>query len=438
MSPGQTSEAALASDEAGPAGAAPAPGEPGESRLRARLRLAEERFDDIARLVSDWIWETDREFRFTLVSPRIGELLGFHPREIVGRDLFAFGRFHAGLTELLDAPAGAAAALPDPARRTPFRDMPYAVAARDGRQRLFLLSGLPVFAEQTGAFLGFRGTARDVTEAVEARREAKQREDALAAARDSAEAANRAKSAFLANVSHELRTPLNAIIGFSEMMRDGVRGPLGNPVYVEYLGCVVDSAQHLLTLINDILDVAKSEAGKLELEESEFSLAAVVATVLRLLGERAQRAGVALAARPLEHLPPLYADERLIRQILINLLANAIKFTEPGGRIETGASIEPSGELRLWVSDTGIGIASDQIGNALAPFGQIDSRLARKYEGTGLGLPLSRAFAERHGGTLELASEPGSGTTVIVRLPAARLRPRQAAPAALPSPAALA
>jgi PAS domain S-box-containing protein len=498
--------------------------------LRRRLAVAQERMEDLARVVSDWIWEVDETLRFTFVSLRVSEVLGYVPQELIGRGFAELGSF-----------ANKGAIPFDPKRKAPFRDLPFRMRRKDGAERLFQISAVPMFCPESGAFAGFRGSARDITaeteawdraaqsrrqlieaiesvseafalydpadrlvlcnrkyremlpharcipgaafgdvlrEAVEGgdielagadpeafiaerlrqrseRRttmevrlaggrwvrvgdrktadgstvgirsditEAKRREEALLAAKEMAEAANRSKSEFLANISHELRTPLNAIIGFSEVMRDEIFGPIGPPQYRAYLGDVLVSANHLLEVINDILDVAKAEAGKLDLRETTVPLARIVHIAARLVEERALRGSLTLALELPEELPPLFVDERKLKQILINLLTNAIKFTPQGGRITVGARFAEDGDLLVEVADTGIGIAPEQIATALAPFGQVDSRLSRRYNGTGLGLPLTRALVELHGGSLALSSELEKGTTVTVRLPASRLR----------------
>jgi PAS domain S-box-containing protein len=261
---------------------------------------------------------------------------------------------------------------------------------------------------------GFVALYSDVTERHRA-------ENALRDAKEAAEIANRTKSEFLANMSHELRTPLNAIIGFSEIIEKEIFGPIGSPRYKEYANDIFESGTHLLNLINDILDVSKAEAGKIELQESQILLADLVDSSLRLIMPRAREAGVALAEPHVDHLPPLRADERRLKQVLINLLSNAVKFTPAGGRVSLDATVEPERGLAIRVRDTGIGMAPEEILKAMEPFGQVDSRLARKYEGTGLGLPLSKALVELHGGTLEIESQPGAGTTVTVRLPPERL-----------------
>ncbi|MFQ5958530.1 MAG: ATP-binding protein [Alphaproteobacteria bacterium] len=511
-----------------------------EHALAQRAAHIQERFDDITRLVSDWVWEVDQDFKFTYVSARVMEVFGVHPRLLLGSNLFDLGVFTDTNGEV-----------PDRSIRSPFRDKVFRVVGADGRARLCRLSGMPIFEATSGVFIGYRGTGNDITaqvdaeerasraqlrlaEAIESSSEAfalfdrnnrlvicngkfreyhpaisdllvpgaayedliragaergqfadaagrteewvaqelerqrdpqgateqrladgrwlkvsdrrtedgstvclrtditelKQREEALRraeaisrAARETAELANRAKTEFLANMSHELRTPLNAIIGFSEIIMGEMFGPIGAEQYKEYMKDIHESGTHLYNLINDILDVSKAEAGKLELSEIEIDIADAVARCIRLVKERAERADVGLEVEVPERLPKLYADERKIKQILLNLLSNAIKFTPTGGKVSISAGIEPDGWLRFAITDTGIGIADKDMADVMAPFGQVDSTLARRYEGTGLGLPLTKALVDLHGGELDLQSEINVGTTVIVRLPKDRLRP---------------
>jgi signal transduction histidine kinase len=249
----------------------------------------------------------------------------------------------------------------------------------------------------------------------------------LVAARDEAERANRTKSEFLANMSHELRSPLNAIIGFAEIMKDQLFGPLGTPQYKEYSGDIWQSGTHLLELINDILDLSKIEAGKLDLQEEEVDIRDIADTCVRLVANRAQKGEIKIHTDIAADAPALWADQRKLKQILLNLLSNAVKFTRPGGTVSVAAAMDKSGEAILRISDTGIGIAAADIPKALAAFGQVDSSLSRKYEGTGLGLPLTKALVELHGGTMAIDSQVNVGTTVCIRLPARRVRRRQPA-----------
>jgi two-component system, cell cycle sensor histidine kinase PleC len=237
---------------------------------------------------------------------------------------------------------------------------------------------------------------------------------------DEAEAANRAKSEFLAVMSHELRTPLNAILGFSEMLKEQYMGPLGSPKYIEYAGDIHSSGQHLLAIIGDILDLAKAESGKLELSESEFDLTSVIDATLKMCRKAADDKNIKLDFAAARSACTVLADERLIRQVALNLVSNAVKFTPDGGcvMIETHAS--PETGVTLIVKDTGIGIAAKDIDRVLRPFEQVESALARNHGGTGLGLPYSKKVIEIHGGTLILSSQVNCGTTVRIDLPPSR------------------
>jgi signal transduction histidine kinase len=245
--------------------------------------------------------------------------------------------------------------------------------------------------------------------------------DSLARARDEAEAAARSKSEFLANMSHELRTPLNAIIGFSEIIKNQLMGPIGTPRYLDYINDIHRGATHLLEIINEILEYSRVEAGQLRLQERPVDLKSVMRACVRLMTERAEKAGVTLTVEFARDLPIVNADERLLSQIIINLLSNAVKFTPKGGEATIRAACGEDGGLTIQVSDTGIGIAEKDLGRVMERFGQADSSLGRRFEGTGLGLPLVKSFVEMHGGAFELKSRLGAGTTAIVRLPKERV-----------------
>lgn len=258
----------------------------------------------------------------------------------------------------------------------------------------------------------------------------KQMEQSLRMAKDQADAANRAKSVFLANMSHELRTPMNAIIGFSEMMIKETFGPLGHDKYLEYLNDVHGSAQHLLEIINEVLDMSKIEAGRIEMDEGEVALPELIASVMRMMGSRAFGSDVSLKSDVSDVLPNLQGDGRLIRQVLINLVTNAVKFSRSGDTVSVSAYVIDDGRLQIKVIDEGVGIPKDKIDQAMEPFGQVSDKAENAlYQGTGLGLPLAKAMVDLHDGTLRLDSEINKGTTVCVNFPSYRIIPRKKAEA---------
>jgi signal transduction histidine kinase len=255
---------------------------------------------------------------------------------------------------------------------------------------------------------------RDITER-------KAEEEAMLAIMREAEIANRTKSEFLANMSHELRTPLNAIIGFSDIIKDERLGPVGSTKYREYADDINESGQHLLALINDILDLSKIESGTDELHEENIDIPEIANAIMKLVMGLAQTGNVKLELDVPDDIPVLRADERKVKQILLNLLSNAIKFSPDGGKVTLKFWSHAKSGYIFQVIDSGIGIAFEDIPRALAPFQQIDSGLDREHEGTGLGLPLARSLVEMHGGYLDLQSEVGVGTTVTVSFPAERI-----------------
>jgi signal transduction histidine kinase len=256
-----------------------------------------------------------------------------------------------------------------------------------------------------------------------AKQKAERAADAARLALLNAESANRAKTEFLANMSHELRTPLNAIIGFSDVIQHEIMGRIEeNPKYIDYARDIREAGTHLLGVINDILDIAKIEAGQLDLREDAFDAGRVLDACISMLSNRAEEADVHLICEGGESQVTIWGDEKKFKQIVLNLLSNAIKFTPEGGNVTLSTGSDGEGDFKLTVSDTGIGIAESDLEKALAPFSQVDNAQQRSHEGTGLGLPISRALAELHGGSLEIQSEPGLGTTVTVRLPSERLR----------------
>ncbi len=375
------------------------------ARADAALRRSEERFRDATEVASDWFWEVDPELRFVHLSERFAQHTGLDPESILGRKWTAWG---PGLTE----PEAWIAQLRAMKSHKLFRNFEYTFETADGTTICWSISGKPVY-DAAGRFAGYRGTARDVTAD-------KLNRLALADAKRQAEIANRAKTEFLANMSHELRTPLNAIIGFSEIIAGRVFGD--DPErYRGYAQDIVDSGRHLLSIINDILDIAKIESGRLELSDDRVSIAATLRSCLNIVRERAHAAELDLAAELPDRLPELRADERAIKQVLLNLLSNAVKFTKPGGQVTVSAALETDGSLVVRVADTGIGIAQEDLARVFAPFEQVENAMSRTAEGTGLGLPLVRSLVELHGGRIEIDSTPGVGTTVTVLLPPERV-----------------
>ena len=257
--------------------------------------------------------------------------------------------------------------------------------------------------DDRGKVIEYQEVGRDITES-------KRAEEALRQAKEVAELANRAKTEFLANMSHELRTPLNSIIGFSEMIGIETFGPVGNPKYGEYADDIKSSGRHLLELIDDILDVSRIESNNLPLDEKVVDVNRTVESCRRLICERALRAGLNLDLRGPEDQPNLYADERRVKQILLNLLGNAIKFTPSGGTVSLRSGVNEENRFVFTVSDTGNGIEPDYLNQVLTPFRQVEGSMTRIHDGVGLGLPLAKSLAELHGGELTLESTPGIGT----------------------------
>jgi two-component system cell cycle sensor histidine kinase PleC len=277
------------------------------------------------------------------------------------------------------------------------------------------------------AFIGFVGylSKRRVDELLSARFANEDMARALEEARDEAlkkrfeaETANASKTAFLANMSHELRTPLNAILGFSEIIAGERLGPVGSARYREYGGDIHSSGAHLLNIINDLLDVAKIEAGRMEIEPKQLDARRTLEDAVKFTAPKARERRQIITINVEPNTPPLYADERAIKQIVINLVSNAVKFTPPEGHIDVIARGMPNGDVEITVKDNGPGIPKERLGHVFEPFAQIDNRYDRQQGGTGLGLALVRNLAELHGGTARIESEAGRGTAVSVVLPA--------------------
>jgi len=379
-------------------------------RAQLRLRQAEAKYRQIFDNVHEGIIQVTPEGRILSVNKAGAAVFGYASpeamlREVtnVGTQLYLQDSRRRELAEHLD-------------RHGFTRDFRSQMRRRDGSV-IWVSKTLRRVADDRGNTVMIEGMFRDVSTQRRA-------EEALMQAKEQAEAANRAKSDFLANMSHELRTPLNAILGFSQILSEGMLGPLGNSKYTEYCRDILASGRHLLALINDILDMAKVEAGKMALDEEWFDLEDSIDGALLLVRERAMQNGITIAKALPSPPPMVWGDTRRLRQVWINLLTNAVKFTGRDGRVDVNVSVSEDGRIAIAVSDTGIGIAATDIERVLQPFNQVANALSRGHEGTGLGLALTRSLVELHGGRLAIDSEVGIGTTVTVSLPPDRRQNR--------------
>ena len=367
-------------------------------RLNETLRISEGKFRGLLELAPDAMVIVDEQRRITLINAQTEALFGYRRAELLGRpiEMLIRERHHGTY------PAQLAAFMINP-WVGPLRPMIDLLGVRkDGTEFPIEVSLGPL---KTEAGILVSNAIRDVTER-------RQIETRLAEA-------SKAKSDFLASMSHELRTPLNAIMGFSEMIRDAVIGPV-DVRYREYGGDIHESGRHLQNIINDILDISKVESGRLELRDETVSIGETAEACRRTIAAMAEAAGVSLSLDISGALPRIRSDQVRFQQILLNLMSNAVKFTPAGGRVSVSASIEADGAV-IAVEDSGIGMKAEDIAIALEPFRQIDGPLSRRFDGTGLGLPLAKALVELHGGRLEIQSAPAAGTLVRIRLPLERM-----------------
>lgn len=372
------------------------------------LQVAEYKLRDFTELASDWFWETDSEHRFTWISDSSAPMAGAMRARYIGQRRWEIAAQSDNETDIL---------FWQEHRRQldnheSFRGFRYCTVL-GGAEIWVEINGKPVF-DAENRFMGYRGSGRDITEQYRQQRR-------IEAALRQAEEASRAKSQFLANMSHELRTPLNAIIGFSEIIRDQMFGSVGVPRYVDYARDINASGTHLLALIGDILDMSRIEAGYYALDEKAVDLSAVIESALTMVRPQAERGGVILRNLSPDNLPQLRADERVVRQVLINLLGNAVKFTPGGGTVDVIYRQLLDGNPSLTVVDTGIGIPPDRLEHIFEPFQLAKAEVARQHGGTGLGLSISKRLMELHGGSLILSSTVGSGTQAQLAFPHWRL-----------------
>jgi len=369
---------------------------------------AEARFGTLLEFAPDPTLILDRQGRIRAAGKGLENVFGFARQEVLGQPVTVLS------TEFADAMPGAMLErLADAAPGSAVQSCRFALTARRKSGAPFPVEGVVFHLEEGGALLGLM--LRDVTE----RRETEQ---ALRMAKETAELADRSKSEFLANMSHELRTPLNAIIGFSDIIEAQAFGP-NDPRYKDYARDIGASGRHLLDILKDILDFARIETRDVTLRESDCAIPDIIESCLRILGLRAREAEIDLSVGLPADPPLLHADEVKIKQVLLNLISNAIKFTPRGGHVRVTAAAAPEGGIAISVADTGIGIRAEDIPLVFSPFGQVASAFSRGHDGIGLGLPLSRRLAELHGGRIEIESQPGKGTIVTLWLPPERKIP---------------
>ncbi|UUX49787.1 PAS domain-containing sensor histidine kinase [Nisaea acidiphila] len=367
----------------------------------------EARFRDYAEIAFDYLWETDEDQNFTYLSDAFEEIVGRPASDFLGRRLIDCEVAGSSDTSLEEHAATMG-------RHRAYVNFVFTSLRRDGAKTWISSSGKLRF-DAIGRFIGYRGSDRCIDEQVRTERR-------LRRAWEHAEAANRAKSNFLAGMSHELRTPLNSIIGFSEIIRDQLLGPVGKPQYVEYANDVVTSGRHLLSLVDDVLDLSKIESSTFELSEDEVELIDAFEFVRRGFRRLAESRGISIEIVAAENARFLRADTRLVRQMVMNLVSNAIKFTEHGGAITIRSERDDTGAVHIIVQDTGIGIPETQLTRVMEPFVQVRETALLSHEGSGLGLSLVKRFVELHGGTIDLHSQVGSGTIVDLAFPLARSR----------------
>ncbi|MEP3114059.1 ATP-binding protein [Nisaea sp.] len=366
------------------------------------LAKSEARIRDYTEIAFDYLWESDQEQRITYLSPRFEEITGRPASDFLGRRLSECNIQTAtedGLREHADMMA----------RKQPFESFVFASDTEDGRKTWISSSGKPRFSAG-GRFLGYRGADRSINEQVST-------EKRLRRAWEHAESANQAKSNFLAGMSHELRTPLNSIIGFSEIIRDQMLGPVGKPQYAEYASDVVSSGRHLLSLVDDVLDLSKIESSTFELSEDSIELADAFEFVRRGFRRHAEARGISLHLIVADDAAFIRADTRIVRQMVMNLVSNAIKFTDYGGAIKITSERDTNGSVHIKVTDTGAGIPKEHLDRVFEPFVQVRETALLSHEGSGLGLSLVKRFIELHGGTIDLVSRVGEGTSVDLTFP---------------------
>ena len=388
-------------------------GQAGGASEHARAFLALERqsqvigflLKDFEENASDWLWETDKDGRLTYCSQRLPDLLGMSMDDIKGHNihrLAAANNDDTSWRRLLQLCA----------HRQPFRDLKVPVSVND-QKHWWSLTAKPK-VDDHGRFTGYRGVGSDVTLLKAA--------DDLRLAKDQAEEANAAKPRFLAVMTHELRTPLNSIIGFSELIARERIGPIGTPEYLNYAQNILDSSHQLLDIINEALDMARLEYSAVQLHDTMVLAAELLEASVSFLAPAASNAGIDVALGPVDEHVCILGDSRLLKQIVLNILSNAIKFTPSGGRVSVKMAKRENGDLVISISDTGVGVSKAKIEQIFEPFVQAEDAMTRRVGGVGLGLSIARQLARAHGGDVLFESDEGRGSTVSLLLPAERIK----------------
>ena len=404
-----------------------------EKKLRAfneELQTSKERYRSLVDNTSDWIWEVDQNSIYTYASPKIKDLLGYEPEEVIGKTPFDF--MHPDEVERVARIFRAGLESPEP-----LTGLEYTNLHKDGRLVVLETNSVPFF-DADGRLCGYRGIDRDITERKRAEEDLQEKNEQLDAQNEElqsqaeelmaqqqeliektreVERVNQLKSEFLANMSHELRTPLNVIIGFSQLIMDEAPGKI-NKEQRQCLDDILGSSKHLLNLINEVLDLSKIESGKMELRLTNIALSEVIkpitSTVRRMVESRQQSLDVEIE----EGLPQVHANRAKVRQVLINLVGNASKFTPEGGKVKIEA-VRDGDWCQVSVIDNGIGIKKEDQERIFEPFCQLDNPLTKERSGTGLGLALVKQIIERHGGQIWVGSEYGKGSRFVFTLPLA-------------------
>lgn len=395
-----------------------------EKRRRAELavREAEQKFRAIFENSISGIYQSSPDGRFVNVNTALAEIFGYDSAEDLTTSITDIGsQVYVNPNDRQDF-----------VNRLLFEGRVSGVETQVYRKdgsKIWIMQNARIVRSEKGSVEYYEGSIYDVTER-------KQAEEVMRQARVQAEISSRTRMEFLANMSHELRTPLNAVIGFSEIIKDEVMGPLNVPVYKEYAQDIYDSGNYLLKIISEILEVSKIETGNRDLNVSNFKIQKALKSCMIIMTARVEQAGVDLSINLPDDLPELLAEELGFKQIMLNLIGNAIKFTPKGGKVSVTAKVLDTGEMDIDITDTGIGMNELEIKKAMQPFGKVDTTFSGMKEGTGLGLTIVDSLVRLHGGKFRLISEKGSGTTARVTMPASRVlateKPAEAQPPAEP------